>query len=193
MHITDQRKALVSSLERSGYYPAFVTSVVDVALAGDAVQAHYVHMETTFLGDEVRRHVTVLVLTEARLVIAHVDDHAGPNILGETETRASATTESVTLKSIRSVVMSHTVANPEKFVAGMTPMEVSLAIGWGAVSRVDLEPAGCPDPNCEADHGLTGQITADDVMLRVSAEAEGTEAVNEIVSFGRVLSAVTGK
>lgn len=191
--MTDQRNALAESLERSGYYPEFVFSVVDVALAGDPVEAHYVHVETTFLGDEVRRHVTVLVISGARLVIAHVDDHQAPNAHGTSETRASATTESVPLSAIRSVVMTHTIANPESFRVGMTPLEVSLAIGWGAVSRVDLEPAVCPDPNCEADHGLTGQITADDVMLRVSAEAEGTGAVEEIVGFGKALSAVTGK
>jgi hypothetical protein len=40
--------------------------------------------------------------------------------------------------------------------------------GWGAVSRIDLEPAACGDPNCEADHGYTGSSTADDLSLRVS-------------------------
>lgn len=193
MQITDQRKELVAALDRAGYYPAFVLSVMDVALAGADVQNSYVHVETTFAGTEVKRHVTVLALTETRLVIAHVDDHALENENGFAQPRASATTESVTLDAVRSVVLTHTVANPENYVAGDAPLEVSVAIGWGAVSRIDLEPAGCPDPNCDADHGLTGQLTADDIMLRVSAEAEGTQAVRDLVSFATTLTAVTGK
>jgi hypothetical protein len=90
-------------------------------------------------------------------------------------------------------VLTHAVANPENYHAGDAPLEVSLAIGWGAVSRIDLEPAACGDPHCEADHGLTGQLTSDDVMLRVSAEAEGTQAVNDLVAFAQALTAVTGR
>ena len=52
-----------------------------------------------------------------------------------------------------------------------------LTIGWGGVGRIDLEPAGCADPECEADHGYTGVLTSDDFSLRVSAAAEGPEAV----------------
>lgn len=193
MQITDQRSKLVSALEHAGYYPAFVLSVIDVALAGAEVRDSYVHVETTFAGSEVKRHVTVLAMTEKRLVIAHVDDHALETNNGISQPRASATTESVTLDSIRSVVLTHTVANPENYQTGDAPLEVSVAIGWGAVSRIDLEPAGCPDPNCDADHGMTGQLTADDIMLRVSAEAEGTRAVQELVSFATALTAVTGK
>lgn len=193
MTFTDQRSALNASLDRAGYYPALVSSVVQTALAGDSIAAHYVHVETTFSGPEVRRHVTVLVLTERRLIIAHVDDHAGDGQRGEPQSMAAATTESVVLSAVRSVVLTHAVANPENYHAGDAPLEVSLAIGWGAVSRIDLEPAACGDPHCEADHGLTGQLTSDDVMLRVSAEAEGTQAVNDLVSFAQALTAVTGR
>ena len=52
-----------------------------------------------------------------------------------------------------------------------------LTIGWGGVSRIDLEPAGCSDPECEADHGYTGVLASDDFSLRVSAAADGTDAV----------------
>ena len=59
------------------------------------------------------------------------------------------------------------VANP---TAGRRarPAEAVLTIGWGGVGRVDLEPAGCGDPECEADHGYTGVLASDDFSLRVS-------------------------
>ena len=66
---------LRQDLHRAGYYPEFVADVLDVAIADETVVAHLVHPETTFDDAEVRRHVTVLVLTPTRLVVAHVDDN----------------------------------------------------------------------------------------------------------------------
>jgi hypothetical protein len=59
------------------------------------------------------------------------------------------------------------------------------------VGRIDLEPAGCADPECEADHGYTGLLTSDDFSLRVSAAAEGPEAVANLLGFAGALSART--
>jgi hypothetical protein len=71
------------------------------------------------------------------------------------------------------------------------PVEAVLTIGWGAVHRVDLEPAGCSDPQCEADHGYTGSMSSDDFSLRVSAAADGSDAVGGLLSFAASLSART--
>jgi hypothetical protein len=66
-----------------------------------------------------------------------------------------------------------------------------MTIGWGGVSRIDLEPAGCNDPDCDADHGYTGVLASDDFSLRVSAAADGTDAVAGLLSFAESLSART--
>ena len=66
-----------------------------------------------------------------------------------------------------------------------------VTIGWGGVSRVDLEPAGCSDPNCDADHGYTGVLASDDFSLRVSAAADGQDAVVGLLAFAEQLSART--
>ena len=66
---------LRSAIERAGYYPELVADAVDAAVAGEQVEAFVVHQETTFDSDEVRRHITVLVLTPGRLVLGHADDH----------------------------------------------------------------------------------------------------------------------
>ena len=65
---------LTRDIERAGYYPALVRDVVSTALARDRVASHLVHQETTFDHDTVRRHVTVLVLTDTRLLVVHADD-----------------------------------------------------------------------------------------------------------------------
>ncbi|MFD6166802.1 DUF5998 family protein, partial [Oerskovia sp. NPDC060287] len=68
------RTDLTSQLRRAGYYPELVQDVLDVAIAGEELVSHLVYVETTF-DTEVRRHLTVLVLTPTRLITAHVDDH----------------------------------------------------------------------------------------------------------------------
>ncbi|AEI11970.1 MULTISPECIES: DUF5998 family protein [Cellulomonas] len=181
--------SLLEDLHRAGYYPDLVADVLDVALADESVVAHLVHPETTFDAAEVRRHVTVLALTPTRLVCAHVDDH--PADADHPAASASATTESVPIHEIRSVVLTHVVAEPERHRTGAPTLELTLSIGWGAVSRVDLEPATCADPACEADHGLTGTLVPDDVVVRVSAAAEGADSVRAATEFARALSAAS--
>ena len=183
--------ALHADLHRAGYYPELVADVLRLALADEGVVAHLVHPETTFDANEVRRHVTVLVLTPTRLVYAHVDDH--PATSEHPATSASATTETVPLSELRSVALTHVVASPEKHRPGDGALELTLAIGWGAVSRVDLEPASCGDPACEADHGLTGSLVPDDVVVRVSAAAEGAKSLRAATEFARALSAATAR
>jgi hypothetical protein len=183
--------ALVSEVERAGFHPALVNDALDVAIAGEEVRSYLVHQETTFDRVEVRRHVTVLVLTPTRLVVAHADDH-DPDALSP-DPYATASTETVPLSRVSSVVLSHAVTRPEEHRPGAVPRELSVTVGWGAMSRVDLEPASCADPDCEADHGYTGTLANDDISLRLSVEAEGEEAVRAAAAFARALSSATAR
>ena len=183
---------LANQINQAGYYPAFVTDVLDVAVAGEPVNAHLVHGETTFDVDAVRRHLSVLVLTPTRLVFVHADDHAGDED-HHPDAHGVATTEAVPLDSIRSVVLTHVVTKPATYRGGNTGPDITLAIGWGAVSRVDLEVASCGDPNCDADHGYTGTVTGEDVALRISTDAEGAAALQDALTFAKALSAATAR
>jgi hypothetical protein len=99
----------------------------------------------------------------------------------------------VPLSSVRSVVVNRVIADPMRYRGGTAPQEVTVTIGWGAVSRLDLEPAVCGDPECEADHGYTGTSSADDLALRVSEAAEGADAVARMLGFAAALSRATGR
>ncbi len=180
---------LAVAIERAGYYPAMVCDAVSTSLGSEQVVSHLVHQETTFDSDELRRHVTVLVLTPTRLLIAHADDH-GPDAHSRV-TYASVSSEAVPITQVRSVALHHVYTTPERFRPGVLPHELSMTIGWGAVQRLDLEPAGCADPACEADHGYTGTLSSDDIVLRVATAAEGIDAVDDAVEFARALSAAT--
>jgi hypothetical protein len=187
--------ALLASIERSGYYPALVAEAVGTALAGEEVISHLVHQETTFDAEEVRRHVTVLALTPRRLIVGHTDEHGTEPELDGVDSQvgsyASTSTETVRLDRVSTVVVTRVVDDPAKHVRGTLPREVVLTVGWGAVGRIDLEPASCGDPNCEADHGYAGTVTGDDLSLRVSTGADGPEAVRRTLEFAQALAAAT--
>lgn len=181
---------LTRAIERAGYYPALVGDVVQAALGGQEVVSHLVHQETTFDHDVVRRHITVLALTSSALVIAHADDHTDDR--PDHEDLATATTESVPLSSVRGVMLTHVVSSPQDYRPGSLGREITLTLGWGAVSRIDLMPATCADPDCDADHGYEGSVASDDISLRISADAEGDAALQQALGFARELSASIG-
>ncbi|MDN4163493.1 DUF5998 family protein [Nocardioides abyssi] len=183
----DRATELRHAIDRTGYYPEVVADGVAAAVAGEQVVSFFVHHEPTFERDEVRRHLSVVVLTPSRLVLAHTDEHPGDDLLPEPYT--STSTEAVSLSAVKSVVVTRNIANPTS--GPSRPAEVVMTIGWGGVARIDLEPAGCADPECEADHGYTGVLSSDDFSLRVSAAADGADAVHGLLSFAESLSAAT--
>lgn len=189
-HTTVLPPQLRLDIEQAGYYPAFVADVVASAVAQEEVKDYLVHPETTFDGEEVRRHVTVLVITGSRLVVCHADDR-GPDTHTPVPV-AQASSEAVPLGRVRTVVLTHVVTDPARYRSGDGPYELTLTIGWGSLQRVDLEPATCPDPQCDADHGYTGQLATEDIVVRVSSDAEGGSAVQNAARFATELSAATG-
>jgi hypothetical protein len=176
------------AIEHTGYYPEVVNDAVLAALGGEPVVDYHVHHEPTFEHDEVRRHLTVVVITPTRLLLTHTDEHPrGDDILPEPYT--STSTEAVSLAAVRTVAVTRMTTSPAQGPARVA--EAVLTVGWGGVGRVDLEPAACSDPDCDADHGYTGVLAGDDFSLRVSSAAEGQAAVDGLLAFADALSART--
>lgn len=182
---------LKAAIVRAGYHPAIVCDVVAAAVGSESVEAHLVHQETTFDHDSIRRHITVLAMTDSRLLVIHADDHQD-DPRGPVDV-ATATSESIPLRDVRGVMLTHVIPEPEKYVPGSLGRELTLTLGWGAVSRVELLPGACGDQTCDADHGYDGTITADDIALRVSADADGEDALANALAFSRALSAAVGR
>jgi hypothetical protein len=180
----DRTAEVFDEVSRSGYYPEIVAEGLRDSLAGESVSAYVLHHEPTFDRDEIRRHMTVLVLTPTRVVLVHTDEHPPDDLLPKPYT--STTSEAVPIGQVRSVVVSRMVTTDSTQLE-----EAVLTISWGAVARIDLEPASCSDPECDADHGYTGNLAGDDFSLRLSAAADGGAAVRRLLEFARVLSEAT--
>lgn len=181
--------AMRADIQRSGYYPELVAEALETALGGEDPTSYVVHHEATFDRDELRRHVTVLVLTPTRMIVGHVDEHPAEG--GGGTMLASASTEVVRLERVDSVVVTRVVSDPAQHRPGAPAAEVVLTIGWGAVNRIDLEPASCGDASCEADHGYTGTSSNDDLSVRVSEAADGADVVARVLQFAGALSEAT--
>jgi hypothetical protein len=182
-----------AAIERSGYYPGLVYDAVSSALGAEPVVSYVVTHDTLFdPGMEVRRHMTVLALTPTRLVYSHTDESPAEPGDAESRPQAETSTEAVRFSQISSVAVTRVVPDPASYVPGTTmPSEVVLTIGWNVLSHLEIEPAHCGDENCEADHGYTGTMSADDLTVRVSSAADGPDAVQQVMSFARALTEAT--
>ena len=65
---------LLADLETAGYFPQTAAASMLASLRGARPLGYLVRPETTFDGPEVRRHLTVQVLTATHLLITHLDD-----------------------------------------------------------------------------------------------------------------------
>ena len=195
--LADASAALREAIDRCGYYPDVVTDSLAVAIASEPIRAFVLQHEPTFDRDEVRRHITILALTPTRLIVGHTDEHAADELIRAPY--ASTSTEAIPLQRVNAVVVNRVVPNPAGYASGKAEPavagsgEVVLTIGWGMVNRIDLEPAVCADPNCEADHGYTGSVAADDISLRISAAADGPAGIQQVLDFAQALSFATSR
>ena len=140
MRLDATRRDLRTEIEAAGYFPDLVEDAVVLAVADEELLGFVVHHEPTFNHDEIHRHVTILALTPSRLIVGHTDDH--PAEPPSTGTYAAASTESVALTKINTVVLTRVVSQPEDYRAGSEAVnETWLSVGWGAVRRLDLEQA----------------------------------------------------
>ena len=178
---------LQAEIAASGYYPELVADTMATALAGEQPISYVIQHEATFDRDELRRHISLLLLTPTRLLVLHIDDFPPDETCPVPY--ASANSEAVRLADVASVVVNRIVGNPALHKPGGSVREVMLTIGWGAVSRIDLEPASCGDPDCTADHGFTGSSSNDDFSVRVSEAGDGAAAVARTLEFAAALSA----
>ncbi|SMY12408.1 hypothetical protein BJEO58_02002 [Brevibacterium jeotgali] len=173
---------LISDLQAAGYYPQLAGTMLVESLFDEEIRSHFVHIDTHVDLDSIHRHVTAFAITPTRLLIAHVDDDPAPRPLGQPP-RAMTSSEAIELDGIRTVLIGRTYERPAQFEPGQAPVEVSLTLGWGSTTRIDTFPEACTDPQCDADHGYGGSLLSEDLTLRVSAQAEGPDAVARAQAF----------
>src|SRR5579863_5706197 len=108
-------EGLRAAIDRSGYYPDLVTDAVSSALGPEPIVSYVVVHDAMFdPGMEVRRHITVLVLTPSRLIYSHTDEHPAEEPDGRPQ--AETSTEAISFSRISSVVLTRVVPDPASYV-----------------------------------------------------------------------------
>ncbi len=158
-----------------------IQDVLAEAMLDQPVVDHLLHLETHFDHTEVHRHITVMVRSDKVLFIVHVDDQQlddhGHDVM------AQVSVEMIGLSRIESVATSFVYHQPQHYSVTDPVRELTFGLSWDGTKRIDLAPASCGDPECDADHGLNGTSQPEDLVLRVSAEADGQVAVDKAREF----------
>ncbi len=177
-------------IDACGYFPDLVTDIVATTVGDEPVQGHLVHHEATFDGDELHRHLTVIVLTDTRFIVCHVDEGEGK----PGQMQAATTSEAVPLRALGAVSVATVVDQPQHHAAGRSAVtEVWLTVNWGALRQLDLKPAGCDNPECEADHGYVGTAAGEDLVIRMSVAADGQDSISKMMRFATLLQSRVGR
>ena len=69
---------------------------------------------------------------------------------------------------------------------------MTIALDLGGARRLEIEAAQCEDPHCVADHGFTGTSFPDDMTFRISAAADGQDALAEGLAFVERIAHLSG-
>ncbi|MDK9345719.1 DUF5998 family protein [Propionibacterium freudenreichii] len=172
--------ALRTQIADCGFFPQFVSDSVSMALGDEPLVDHLVQQEATVGPEGIIRHLTVLVLTAARLVVAHTDENSDEH----DRPTAVTTTESVPLWRMGAVSLSRVVSHPEDYgEANSQVVETWLSLSWDTMHRLEVVPVHCVDPECRADHGFNGEMVSEDITLRMSPAADGQANVDHLVNF----------
>ncbi|WP_253953802.1 DUF5998 family protein [Schaalia sp. 19OD2882] len=164
-------------IERIGFYPQVVQRTLRRVLGGVEPEVVLHQLDAGFDRGSMFRHLTLIAVSRPApeaphgrsgrvLVHLHVDELEDGG--------ASVATAIHPLTKLKGLALSEVVPSP---VDGSAAEEVTVSLDLGGVRRTDLEPAHCDDPECAADHGYTGTTVPDDLVIRVSATADGEDSL----------------
>lgn len=167
-------------IENLGFYPDLVTRALRRTLAGADPISCVLQVEAAFDHGSMFNHLNALALTEKVLVQLHVDE--------QDDGTAMIATAIHPVETIQGVSFMEVVGAPE--TGESSTQEVTIGLNLGAVRRADIEPARCEDPMCTNDHGFQSVSIPDDVNMRISAAADGIDALDRAQHFIDALSAI---
>ena len=168
-------------IERGGFYPRAVKSALRRALGGAEPLATLCQVDTGFDRGAVFRHLTIASLTERAIIQLHVDEMEGGSVSIATAVRRASDIPGYSTMEV--------YADPEN-ASGLT--EMTIALDLGGARRLEIEAAQCEDPHCVADHGFTGTSFPDDMTFRISAAADGQDALAEGLAFVERIAHLSG-
>ena len=171
---------LLTELETAGYFPRRrLPRACSVRCTARVPWRTSIRPETTFDGPEVRRHLTVLVLTATHLLVTHLDDDPADAL---NPSQVVSTTERVRLRGSSSTGLSQVFDTDGSRSPGREA-EITLGITWnGSHAWISSVPSA-RTPTARSTMDTRARIAPSDLALRVSALADGDDAVDAALRF----------
>lgn len=169
-----------TQIDELGFYPELVTRSLRRALGGKEALALLLQLDAGFDHGSLFRHLNVVAVSANSLVQLHVDELEDGG--------ASVASAIHPLRAVRGMSYLEQVTGPERQGGAVT--EITIAVNLGSARRGDVETLQCEDPECVADHGFTISSIPDDLTIRVSAAADGIDALAHAEHFVDVLQSL---
>lgn len=160
--------------------PPMVDDVAAIVRLHGPIRTYFIRPETVFDRDSVFDATAIFLLTDSHLIVVLSDVTYEFVPVGEFVT----TTQVIPLKEIHDyqVIRRRVLDGPESGAIA----SVQMRLRWGANRTLDIRPASCDDPTCEAEHGFIGMSAGEDgdVLLDATLDdktfAEGLAFIDEL-------------
>lgn len=174
----------------TGFHADLLERTVRNLNAGALPEYALFNLETSFDDDSVFRHLDYVGLSipARQLVAMHLDELP-------TGLRWAGTV--VPVKDVGPIEMAQVLLDPDDAGGATDGLgdELVLHLGLGANLTMDLDKVHCDDPECEYDHGFSGLIKRDGLVMRFDDAAQdgSSSSAAEAFEFIRELTAAIAR
>lgn len=168
---------VTSELSQAAFHPAAMEGYLKDCLFDEDILGYFAGAQMTFDRGSVARYANLFVVTPTRLIHIYASDLPFP----ESEQDVHVQVQTIPLKNLTGIEAIY--GHP---ATGGSAGDLVLVIGWGVNSRIAIDFGACEDPECGGNHG-NGGVSQEDIVIRVSAEADGADRLASALEFARVL------
>lgn len=176
-------------IEKNQFYPELVNSTVDDLLNGRSPEAFLLDLTTSFEHDGLVRQQLILAIVKSNLYVCYTEEL--PVVAGsENPSTLRISTEVVPISAVGPFQVQRYYQSEADGIPKLS--EIVIGIGWTGNRAIDLGPAGCDDPDCENEHGFTGQIRSSDYTAKYSVAVDGDYWIEHAERFAAAFGTKIG-
>jgi hypothetical protein len=177
-------------IEKNQFYPELVGATIEDLLGYQAPEAFLLDLTTSFEHDGLVRQQLILVIAKSNLYVCYTEEL--PLVNGsENPSTLRISTEVVPISAVGPFQVQRYYQSSADGLPTLS--EIVLGIGWTGNRAIDFGPAGCDDPDCENEHGYSGQIRNSDYTAKYSVAVDGEYWIEHAERFASSLSSKIGK
>ncbi len=177
------RAELIKLIRDNAFYSNLVLENVLELVASETVFGFLLDSTTSFENDGLVRQQLILVVTPTRLLVCFTEELPA-GMVPDNPANLRINTESVPLSKVGTCqAQKYYQVDLERPDSSPALNEVIVSLNWTSTQTIDFGPASCDDPECQNEHGYTGQIRQGDYSAKYSVAADGEYWVEHALAF----------